>query len=394
MNIQNVFQQALLAEAAYANFYDKGGNFLTTDVGLKTALQNEGMSASQATTFLTRWIIIDQYTAPSSLFGQTGTGFSATLFLSKDTGQYTFAMRGTELGYPDLFGADFGDLVVDGLPMDQLVEMYNYWQRLTHPGSYPVAKLEVSLAETAALKLLFGPAYTAAVASLQADGAIIDTTPAGTVVRRVVMDNSATLYAGTELAVGLNKLSGTPGNLNVTGHSLGGNLAAAFTRLFPSVNANAITINGAGFPTGNIAGGSGNAAGNIQNLFEKLGGAAGFDSSRIQNIVGDGAKMVSMDSQYGLVQPGKPQLEIFLEEHLGNTAGHSITQMVDSLALYDLFARLDPVLNASAAQANLDKITGILKAASSEANHLADLYATQAHLGKRFTSSRSTACSV
>jgi len=39
----------------------------------------------------------------------------------------------------------------------------------------------------------------------------------------------------------------------VVGHSLGGHLAAAFTRLFPGEGA-ATTINGAGYPTGQTPG--------------------------------------------------------------------------------------------------------------------------------------------
>ncbi|HQW20009.1 MAG TPA: hypothetical protein PLI90_04970 [Rhodocyclaceae bacterium] len=375
--MQDLFQQAQLAEAAYANLWDATLNKpITATDNVKTALiaagfskdPNDATKSAQADDFLLHWQVLSQYTAPSNFYGLTGTGFSATLFFSKDTGQYTFAIRGTEPGYPDLFGADFGDLVVDGLPLDQIVEMYNYWQSLTHPGHYQAAKLEVQLSETAALKLLVGPLYTAAVAALQASGAIIDTTPLGTVVRRIVWDDSATLLAGTPLALGSAKISGTPTQLNVTGHSLGGNLAAAFTRLFPGVDANAITINGAGFPTGNLAGLSGNAASNIRNLFGNLNGAGAFDASRIQNVVGDGPKMVSMDSQYGLVQPGKPQLEIYIEDHLGNTVGHGAAQMTDSLAVYDLFIRLDSNLSTQTDTQALAKLKPLFEASSNIAN--------------------------
>ena len=87
--IQNLFQQAQLAEAAYADFSDP-------KVTAKQALQNEGFSETQATVFLKDWREINQ-SPPLGLFGN---GFSATLFERLDTnqqptGQYTFAIAGS-----------------------------------------------------------------------------------------------------------------------------------------------------------------------------------------------------------------------------------------------------------------------------------------------------------
>lgn len=58
--ITSLFQQAQLAEAAYAKFIDNAGNLITTDAGVKTALQNEGMSLAQAADFVTHWRVVDQ----------------------------------------------------------------------------------------------------------------------------------------------------------------------------------------------------------------------------------------------------------------------------------------------------------------------------------------------
>lgn len=52
--------------------------------------------------------------------------------------------------------------------------------------------------------------------------------------------------------------------VDVAGHSLGGHLAVAFTRLFPNL-AEALTINGAGFTTGIIPGLGLNGHTNINN---------------------------------------------------------------------------------------------------------------------------------
>ena len=120
--IQDLFQQAQLAEAAYADF-------LNPNISVRQALQNEGMSASQAADFLTRWQVVSQF----SESGLLSNGFSATLFErlnanQQPTGQYTFASRGTD-EFRDLAGADL-DLAATGLAFNQIVSMVNYVLRL------------------------------------------------------------------------------------------------------------------------------------------------------------------------------------------------------------------------------------------------------------------------
>ena len=41
-----------------------------------------------------------------------------------------FAARGTEPTLEDLVITDFSDIVLDGIAIGQVVDMYNYWQRL------------------------------------------------------------------------------------------------------------------------------------------------------------------------------------------------------------------------------------------------------------------------
>lgn len=112
--IQDLFQQAQLAEAAYANF----SAFPNNPIG---ALEEEGMSHAQATDFLTHWRYVDQFTEPSIL-GMTGSGFSATLFEKLDanqqpTGQYTFAIRGSH-DKVDFIEADVS-LATGGIAFEQ-----------------------------------------------------------------------------------------------------------------------------------------------------------------------------------------------------------------------------------------------------------------------------------
>src|SRR5437868_7225609 len=124
-----MFQQAQLAEASYARFQ----NF--TDP--KDALLAAGMSNAQATALLSQWRVVNH--TPN-----TATGFSATLFerLDEDgngTGEFNLAIRGSE--FDNLlqdFRADAGDIFLDGVVLDQMVDLYNYWQRLSAPttGTY------------------------------------------------------------------------------------------------------------------------------------------------------------------------------------------------------------------------------------------------------------------
>ena len=53
--IQELFQQAQLTEAAYANFYSNSGVLLTSDVDVKAALIANKFSDAQASAFVTQW---------------------------------------------------------------------------------------------------------------------------------------------------------------------------------------------------------------------------------------------------------------------------------------------------------------------------------------------------
>ena len=71
---QDLFWQAQLAEATYADF-------LKPNTSPEQALRAEGFSQSQAAAFVTHWSVVDQYDN-SKLGGLIGTGFSATVFKS------------------------------------------------------------------------------------------------------------------------------------------------------------------------------------------------------------------------------------------------------------------------------------------------------------------------
>lgn len=71
--ITQLFDQAELAEAAYADFWDETTNSLISDKeDLIAALKDYGFSTVQATEFLDHWKVIDQ--CPNTDAGFTGKG--------------------------------------------------------------------------------------------------------------------------------------------------------------------------------------------------------------------------------------------------------------------------------------------------------------------------------
>ena len=134
--VTSLFDQAQLAEAAYANFLDNSGNLLTNINDIKAALIAKDFSPIQATDFVTHWRVINQ----SPPLGLLGSGFSATVFESLDhPGQYSLSIAGST-SLTD-FNADALLIATDGVAVSQLVDLYNYWQSLTHTGAYDVKKL-------------------------------------------------------------------------------------------------------------------------------------------------------------------------------------------------------------------------------------------------------------
>ncbi|WP_310446220.1 calcium-binding protein [Thiobacillus sp.] len=369
ISAKQYFELAQLAEASYANLVD--GNSALVDQ-LQNADDNMSFSLVQATEFATHWSVAAHQP-------NTDSGFSSTLFKSRDAGGgYVLAIRGTEaeliINSTDLLIADVADIVADGIVIDQSIDLYNEWKRITSTGAYSAAKLVTLTDETAAYALAkagqFVPGFNMVadtyLAYLRARTDIIIDEPSGR-VRTIQFESSATLFSDSrQTGLGLAADIAAKG-VTVTGHSLGGHLADVFDRLFAGAGADAFKVNGAGFATGSIAGLSGNATINIRNLFGMLGGATSFDSNNNLNLYGDkNPEIVTMNGP-GLFQQGGHEA-IFIEQDsfFGNAAGHGASQMTDSLALYSLFATIDPSLNTANLADGIGKITKILKSASAD----------------------------
>ena len=362
--IQTLFQQAQLAEAAYAKFDQVA---LAND-----ALIAEGFSAAQATDFLTHWRVVDHLKNQDS-------GFSATVFESLDQpGQYALAIRGTEPGalltdWPaDLFG-----IGGQGIALRQAVDLYNYRQSLatTAGNPYQAAYLKTDLVETAKLGLASAVpgGYAAYKLFLEAQGFWVD---GGTVTTLALGDSTAVL-AGTDLEKGRLTASVQLGpHYDVVGHSLGGHLAMALGRLDYANVASIETFNPPFFDPGTSDKLSDRFFTQLQQLEATVKGAAVvadiFKPSQNYVVAGDRVHLIGANAP-GVVRP------IFTETENSNAiSAHSITQTTDALAVYALFEQLDPSVNSG----GMDSITSILRASSAIGGN--SLEATVAALGKLF----------
>jgi pimeloyl-ACP methyl ester carboxylesterase len=155
-----------------------------------------------------------------------------------------------------------------------------------------------------------------------------------------------TYYAGL---ITRGKLS-TADELIVTGHSLGGFLTQGFAVDHPEVITQAFTYNAPGL--GGIS----------AQILEALGiTSSNVSVSPVTNLRAEPGLLAtaSLGTVLGSIQP------ILIEANLDPIHNHSIITLTDSLALYDLFARIDATLNTTDPAVGVGKIADLLKAASS-----------------------------
>lgn len=175
-SLQAAYINALLADASYTERVRTGavnaGDF------------KERLTEAQANYLATNFTILSSIESPKVL----GNGFDAVVWQGKpDTpyaGQVFVSMRGTQ-GVEDI--ADDIALAGSGVPIPQIVDMVNWWLRITKPQGQQAQQIQ------------FQPLSGYTLAS--------PTTGTGEIA------------AVTSIAA-------------VNGHSLGGYLATAFTRLF------------------------------------------------------------------------------------------------------------------------------------------------------------------
>lgn len=322
--IENLFQQAQLAEAAYANFINPDtGIIYNTDAGIQVALVASGFSSdpnnptqsAQATDFVASWRVVGQF------LDENESGFSATLFENVGSPRhYTLAVRGTDTWIGEDAEADV-DVTLGGAAFNQLLSMVNYVLRLQAGSNSTTRQVEL----------------------LSASGA---TAPSLT----------TTFVQGVGPGVAADQLT-------ITGHSLGGFLGQMYQRIFGSAGVYTFNALGVVRPEAPV----------FDQLTSLLGLPQGsFSSGDGDNLVvpGDPARLI------GTVQ-GNPQQEIFSEgANQGPLDAHRIAAVTDSLAVYNLLGKLDSSL-VTGSEAT---ITSILRAASNVATN--SLEVTVSAIGK------------
>ena len=147
-----------------------------------------------------------------------------------------------------------------------------------------------------------------------------------------------------------------PSQLTLSGHSLGGYLSQVYQRIFGS--AGVYTYNALGVTDPNAV--------FFDQVIQLLGlSPGGFTSGPGENLLvpGEPAHLI------GTVQ-GKPQIQVFSETQsttaIDTIAAHRIGPLTDFLAVCDLFAKIDPLLNTIDPAVGIGIITDILKAESNK----------------------------
>jgi len=291
--IHDAYINALLADATYA----LGQNGLEGRAGVSLKdLLSDRMTPTLAEYISKNFTVLTHIESDDT----TGSGFDATVWRRND-GQVFVSMQGTQ-GLQD-FITDI-DLTLSGVAKSQVVEMVNWWLKNTTASNQPAGQIQFT------------------------DGAFI----------------SAPSVLGTGL---LHDVS----NVIVNGHSLGGHLATAFTRLFGGqwpVD-HTYTYNSAGFTT------------NSEQLFQQIEALLGLGVSKgyFEGLVGQtnlfaengisATTRTLLNGQAGLRTP------LFNEETSFPINNHYMYKLTDALALGDAIAKLDPAFDIARMNALFDK---------------------------------------
>jgi hypothetical protein len=205
--IQTTYINALLADAAYVTLKNADG--VITDPNVLQSNLAKNLTQPQADYLLNNFDILTQTLSPTG-------GFDAVVWRGKANsefaGQVFVSMRGTA-GLQDI--ADDITLAARGIPYDQIRDMANWWLKATAKPGEMVKQIAVLDTST-----------TAPMPEVISFKTFVEGTP---------------VQATGELYGQVNAIAG------VNGHSLGGYLVTAFTRLFGANVQDVNTFNSAGF---------------------------------------------------------------------------------------------------------------------------------------------------
>lgn len=293
--IHNAYVNALLADAAYV------GNLAPEMTGqnLLDALRTR-MTTPLAQYIGENFTVVKQIESD----GPYDSSFDAVVWRENKTGKLYVSMRGTQ--QPMDFAVD-ADLALSGNACAQLVEMVNWWLR--------------------------------------------ETTTEGQSARQIWWNPITSSFEETTSKIGTGKIKAADlvGGIEVNGHSLGGYLASAFTRLFGTQAhvQHTTTFNSAGF-----AFGSETAFQQLQNLIGIGYGIGRFPNRGEQtNYFASHGLNVTTNS-FWFSQVGQ-RISLFNEESTG-IPNHYVYKLTDTLALGDALAQLDSTLDFTRLNAILD----------------------------------------
>ena len=333
------------AQTAHASYAELTNGMKLSDYLVALVHQDVGMSEAQAQLFAG----VDDNNNPIPGTGyeildvqaNTDSGFSATLFRHRGTGNITFAIRGSEIGLfepetvEDLLFAGFGDIAGDGIAIDQAIDMYNYYLRLNAIAGESVVQFAYNEVAQEVGSALFEVPQT---------GALVGAA------------------------------------FSIAGHSLGGHLATILSRLAPNAALEVHTFNAPGFdPIANAVPGS-------EWLYEQLRDAE-IANHGVSRIAGDfdvqklnhGFVAGDLVNAIGNV-PGSKTLFFSETENEGILDAHKIRDFADALAVYDVLGAIDDNLDSK-----LGDVLEIFRAAASDKS--ASLESITATVGRLFPAS-------
>ncbi len=308
--------------------------------------------------FLTQYEIIDQHSSDA-------TGFSATLIkdLNDPTGK-TFTLSFRSLEYQsqadggdwerDGQGGAAGEIAGAGFALGQLVSMERYYEDLKSSGKLPSdSKLNVTGYSLGGhLATVFtvlhsneiNHAYIFNGAGIGQVGGVTPVLTEETRIKQLIeaMDAKFVEFDPT-------------GNLTRGGSTVNVQTLSWYQPAVVQIAGQFETTGAASFPTGGLTGGVRRTDGAFLKITQLFG----------TSVTGGDVQFVANSGIHGPVQPvlieGQPLIESvpLLQESIYGNA-HSITLLVDSLALQELFETVDPDLSQG-------DIEGIFKAASASA---------------------------
>lgn len=301
--IEDIYINAILADAAYVE---------VTRLSNLSADLSPRMTPTLADFIGTNFSVLTSVTSP----GTIGSGFDATVWKGKADTEYAgklyISMRGTQQGTDFLNDVD---LALGGPAGNQVVDMINWWFQITTPVGEQARQISAYAVE-------------------------IGVDANGQPITQYQLGEAATI-GGTGEVSAADLLSG---RVEVNGHSLGGYLASAFTRLFGAQAhvTHTTTFNSAGFAPGSDA---------VFRQLERIVGigygmgafAAAGDPSQTNAFAAHGLNVTT--NSFWFNQVGQ-RIELFNEVGTG-IPNHFMYKLTDSLALAAALERLDGSLTAA-----------------------------------------------